>query len=288
LLTSDDGGGQFFKGRMMIEQNYLNVGCGDKYHRAWSNVDMHSDSPHVRAHDLLRGLPYEDGRFDVVYHSQVLEHIPKDKALAFMRECFRVLAPGGTLRVVVPDLENIAREYLRQLHANLAGPDAMARANYDWIMLELYDQAVRHHSGGAMAEFLARPDLINGAYIVGRAGHVPKRLIEGGVGPRRRVPLRAGAAKLARRCLDRLRRAVQSRSAQIGAFRLGGEIHLWMYDRYSLSNLLAQAGFEQLTVCSAGTSRIPAWPSYELDIKDGQVFDPASLFMEATRPGQTI
>jgi 2-hydroxychromene-2-carboxylate isomerase len=41
----------------------------------------------------------------VVYHSHVLEHLPKDAAPRFVGECYRVLAEGGILRVVVPDLD---------------------------------------------------------------------------------------------------------------------------------------------------------------------------------------
>ena len=89
----------------MQKINYLNVGCGKKFHPAWTNVDMASSSPHVEVHNLLHGFPYPDNQFDIVYHSQVLEHVPKDKAPAFVRECLRVLKPGGVLRVVVPDLE---------------------------------------------------------------------------------------------------------------------------------------------------------------------------------------
>ena len=94
----------------MSKLNYLNVGCGNKYHKQWINVDMASNYPHVKAHNLLKGLPFSDNQFDVIYHSQVLEHFPKDKAADFIRECFRALKPGGILRVVVPDLGQFAGE----------------------------------------------------------------------------------------------------------------------------------------------------------------------------------
>lgn len=140
-------------------ENYLNVGCGNKFHSSWTNVDMTSNSPHVLSHNLLRGMPFPDARFDVVYHSQVLEHIPKKKAPFFVNECFRVLKPGGIMRVVVPDLENIAGEYLKQLADNIRMPSRLSEANYDWIMLEMYDQAVRNYSKGQMAEFMQNPEL---------------------------------------------------------------------------------------------------------------------------------
>ena len=161
----------------MDKVNYLNIGCGSKYHPAWVNIDMRSHSPHVQACNLLDGIPFSSGRFDVVYHSQVLEHFPKNEATAFLLECFRVLTPGGTLRVVVPDLESIAREYLSHLRDCLENPSARTEANYDWIMLEMYDQTVRNYSGGSMADFLKAPEIVNEDYIVPRIGHVARALI---------------------------------------------------------------------------------------------------------------
>ena len=70
------------------------------------------DAESIICWDLRRGIPFPDATFDVVYHSHVLEHIDREAAPGFLRECLRVLRPGGTLRVVVPDLERLARTYL--------------------------------------------------------------------------------------------------------------------------------------------------------------------------------
>ena len=276
----------------MQKVNYLNVGCGNKFHRAWTNVDMASSSPHVDVHNLLQGFPYPDGQFDVVYHSQVLEHVPKEKAAAFQRECLRVLKPGGVLRVVVPDLENIATEYLRHLRDNLERPSEVTAANYDWILLEMYDQTVRNRPEGQMGDFLKQPQLPNEDYVVERIGHVGRSIIARG---------RQQASAPAPRLFDRLRRITPRRlvshlrirvrnrlgseALRIGMFRLGGEVHMWMYDRYSLGRLLREAGFVDARRVDAHTSAVPDWAAYELDVKDGAVFDPTSLFMEARKPG---
>jgi hypothetical protein len=39
-----------------------------------------------------------------------------------------------------------------------------------------------------------------------------------------------------------------SQEQKIGSFRLGGEIHMWMYDRFSHSRLLREVGFEDIEV----------------------------------------
>ncbi|MBI2828792.1 MAG: methyltransferase domain-containing protein [Acidobacteria bacterium] len=61
----------------------------------------------------LRGpLPFSSGTVDCVYASHVLEHLHDDEARRLLRECFRVLKPGGVLRLVVPDLRGIVERYV--------------------------------------------------------------------------------------------------------------------------------------------------------------------------------
>ena len=55
-------------------------------------------------HDLKYGIPLRDGTADFVYSSHFLEHLFREDAAHLLRESYRVLKPGGTLRVVVPDL----------------------------------------------------------------------------------------------------------------------------------------------------------------------------------------
>jgi predicted SAM-dependent methyltransferase len=271
---------------------HLNVGCGNKFHKDWVNVDMVSNSPYVRSHDLLHGFPFDAGVFDVVYHSQVLEHFPKEKAPWFMSECLRVLKPGGMVRVVVPDLEDIATEYLRHLHQNLNGFGRLAEANYDWIMLEMYDQTVRNYPGGQMAEFLRQSGLVNEKYIVDRIGHVGRSIIassQDGHTPVRSPSLgqklkRVTLGKLLGHGLKRLRTRKHTEAEKLGAFRMGGEIHMWMYDRFSLSRLLRNTGFDEIKRMNPFESDIPEWSAFELDVRNGAVFDPTSLFMEARKP----
>ena len=48
-----------------------------------------------------------------------------------------------------------------------------------------------------------------------------------------------------------------------------GEIHQWMYDRYSLTYILKLAGFTRIVVRNAFDSYANKWSSFELDGKDG-------------------
>src|SRR5450759_3475104 len=156
---------------MKEKLNYLNVGCGSKYHKDWVNVDMNPDSSDVVRCNLLKGIPFPDEMFEVLYHSQVLEHFPKEKAFDFMKECHRVLKKNGIIRVVVPDLENIIDEYKKYLNENIKNPSKEAEANYDWILLEMYDQTVRNNGGGQMGKYLQQDKMVNEQYVIDRIGY---------------------------------------------------------------------------------------------------------------------
>ena len=86
-----------------------------------------------------------------------------------MREVSRVVKPGGVIRVVVPDLEGIARLYLEKLAAVITG-DEEACADHEWMLIELLDQMVRERVGGDMRDYFLRPDLRNAAFVHARMG----------------------------------------------------------------------------------------------------------------------
>jgi predicted SAM-dependent methyltransferase len=262
----------------------LNLGCGNRFHPDWVNVDSHPADPSVMAHDMRRGLPFGDGEFAAVYHSHTLEHFRKADAPAFLVECRRVLEPGGVIRVVVPDLERIARTYIRALDAALEGDEAWQR-NYEWVMLQLYDQTVREFSGGEMGRVLAQDPVPNREFIVESLGTEAHRIIEAVARARDDpAPPPAERPSLRERAIRRLL-GPEYPLLQVGRFRDQGEVHFWMYDRYSLARLLTECGFSDPQVVSATESRIPGWAGYDLDTTPGgTVHKPDSLFMEAVRP----
>ena len=273
----------------------LNLGCGTRFHPAWTNVDVSPVSPHVRICDVQKGLPFSDETFDVVYHSHLLEHLPREAALPFIKECYRVLRRGGIIRVAVPDLERIARLYLRTLNKVLTA-DAESRYDYTWIMLELYDQTVRDKPGGAMLEYLQQNPIPNERLVYERLGEEARQIIS---------RLRENDADKTRDSLwrrrlnhiyslrDRMRAALvrcllgrhDYNALMLGRFRLSGEIHQWMYDRYSLALLLEQSGFG--TRSSEPDSRAPLTIGRSLAstaIRTEPFINLTHLWIEAIRP----
>ena len=202
------------------------------------------------------------------------------------------------MRVVIPDLERIAKVYLQALERALNG-DEEWKHNYEWILLELYDQTVRECSGGEMAVYLRQKDIPNLEFVMERAGMEAHQIVEKArqkrvqnsyQTSRRSLPLRL--FHLAFRVVPNLARFREQliqlilgneyELLKLGRFRQEGEIHLWMYDRYSLANILIKAGFQNPQVKGPEQSNIPGWKDYHLDSEpDGRVYKPDTLYMEA-------
>ena len=254
----------------------LNLGCGTRYHRDWVNLNFTSTGPEVIAHDLYRGIPFNTELFDVVYHSHLIEHFPKSFAPILLKECHRVLKPGGTLRIALPDLEQIARFYIYLIEKAMQG-DADAQKQYEWIMVELFDQMVRNQSGGEMLEYWKQNPMPAEDFVFKRVGPEIKDAI---LESRKEAPNNSKRENIS----SKQTVGCNELDPKINEFRKSGELHQWMYDRYSLSKLLTEAGFFNIRKCHAGESAIPKFRSYLLDTEaGGQVRKPDSLFIEANR-----
>jgi predicted SAM-dependent methyltransferase len=279
----------------------INLGCGSQYHKDWTNVDFVSSSEYVIPHDLLRGIPFPNSSFDVVYHSHLLEHFSKDDGVRFVEECYRVLNTNGIIRIAVPDLETIAKEYIQNLQLAING-HKKAKEDYEWIKLELFDQMVRNESGGEMKSYLYQPVLSNEDYVFKRIGSEGKSIRETFLKNQNQnhneikktqpqiskivsvlKKIKRHISKVLKKRKKNILTAEQNKALKIGQFRLGGEIHQWMYDRYSLSELLKRVGFTEVKICNAFESEIKNWETYQLDVINGEVRKPDSLFIEARK-----
>lgn len=271
----------------------LNLGCGQRFHPDWKNIDFVSHATEVQAHDLSKGIPMPDNSCDAVYHSHVLEHFSKQQGAGLIQECWRVLKPGGILRVVVPDLEGLALQYIQALQAYRQQPNPLQAANLRWAVIEMIDQLVRTESGGEMAAYWRQPHIINEATLENRMG------LEFTAWRNRYLQQQQGASnsgsKPAVSWLQRLRQqwkkywlqrwGLEEDQLQRMQFQQSGEKHLWMYDAVSLQQLLQQHGFHEINRVDAFYSRIAGWDTYQmLDVADGKTRKPDSLFMEAVKP----
>ena len=89
-----------------LYQDFLNIGYWSHLSEDVIYNDLNGTSnTFMLNHDLRKGIPALDSSLDLVYHAHMLEHLSYLDGITFIDECFRVLNPGGRMRILVPDLE---------------------------------------------------------------------------------------------------------------------------------------------------------------------------------------
>jgi SAM-dependent methyltransferase len=272
----------------VLRDRKLNFGCGTRFSDEWVNIDFHSQNSRVQRVNLLNGFPFPDSHFDAAYSSHVLEHFDRKQAKFLVSESFRVLAKGGILRIVVPDLEGSVREYLRVLSL----PDSPEKKRlYSWVIIELLDQLVRNKPTGEMGKYLnfvyQSSDETMKSYVTSRTENVPwvpnpdSRIMD---------KLRAiTSQKIVTKCLYLYLRAlsllVPTSLRDVVFIQTGiGERHRWMYDEYGLNHLFEDAGFKAVRRLIFNESSIPRFNSYCLDCNaDGKPYKNNSIYMEGIK-----
>jgi predicted SAM-dependent methyltransferase len=77
----------------------------------WVNVDLRLGADVVL--DLIFGIPASAGSVDCIYAEHLIEHFSLEDGMRLMRDCRRVLAPEGVLRLATPDLAFLVYDYSR-------------------------------------------------------------------------------------------------------------------------------------------------------------------------------
>lgn len=88
----------------------LNLGSGPTKLAGWVNVDLLGMNADLYW-NLRHGIPFPDNSADAIFLEHFLEHLPAADALDLLAECRRVLVPGGTIRVGVPDFGRYMESY---------------------------------------------------------------------------------------------------------------------------------------------------------------------------------
>jgi len=137
----------------MAEQ-YVQFGCGTTAPKSFRNFDAGPTfwlqkympflkplvlkrgfpdyPPNIEYCDVTKGFPIAPGTVKVVYCSHVLEHMTLEEFRSTLRNTFSILQPGGTFRLVLPDLEWLIRGYVES-----PDPEAASRFMRDsWLGVE--------------------------------------------------------------------------------------------------------------------------------------------------------
>lgn len=140
----------------------LQIGAGKNLREGWLNTNWYPLEPGGDGTiflDATERFPLPDASFDYIFSEHMIEHVPYAGGQAMLAECFRVLRPGGTLRIATPDmaflvdllkprLSKLQRDYIAWagehfLPAGVPATPLTVVNNFvrDWGHVFIYDKA---------------------------------------------------------------------------------------------------------------------------------------------------
>ncbi|MFC1848271.1 methyltransferase domain-containing protein [Chloroflexota bacterium] len=85
----------------------LQVGAGTNSLEGWLNTDQCPVNNRVVYMDAIQPFPFKDNTFEYVFSEHQIEHLSYEEGLFMLGECYRILKPGGKIRIATPDLETL-------------------------------------------------------------------------------------------------------------------------------------------------------------------------------------
>lgn len=117
----------------------LHFGCGARILPGWVNLDGWPVDGTSLAVDLREPIPIATGGCQLIFSEHTLEHFEMPMIRRILKEFYRMLRPGGALRIVVPDAERYVQAYANRdltwfrtvagdwLSAPHSGPETIAK-----------------------------------------------------------------------------------------------------------------------------------------------------------------
>jgi predicted SAM-dependent methyltransferase len=108
-----------------MEQNkiFLYVGCGAHRMKDFTHVEINiakqykkngdSGEPEILA-DITKHIPLEDSSVDLIFSRATLEHLTYFELINHFLECHRLIKNGGHIRMSVPDMDIMIKNYLNK------------------------------------------------------------------------------------------------------------------------------------------------------------------------------
>jgi predicted SAM-dependent methyltransferase len=127
----------------------LQLGAGGNVYEGWLNTDVFDfkRKDDVVYLDARKPFPLPDASFDMVFSEHMIEHLTYADGLHCLRECRRVLRPGGRIRVATPSLDRLISLYERE-------PTALQRRYVQWAVDSFVEDADAYLPGFVLNNFL--------------------------------------------------------------------------------------------------------------------------------------
>ena len=108
----------------------LHLGCGKRFIPGFVHIDA-VDYPHIDHVSTIDHLSFiADESIELIYSCHVLEHFKRREVMNVLKEWWRVLKPGGTLRISVPDFEKLCEVYKKTKDIGLVMGPLFGRQDY--------------------------------------------------------------------------------------------------------------------------------------------------------------
>jgi len=91
----------------------LQIGSGINVYSGWLNTDYEPVIPGTLRMDATKPFPFSDKSFDYIFCQHMIEHISYPDGQFMLKECLRVLKPGGKVRISTPNLAMVCGLYRR-------------------------------------------------------------------------------------------------------------------------------------------------------------------------------
>jgi predicted SAM-dependent methyltransferase len=86
----------------------LQLGAADNIIDGWLNTSLRPRSPRIVFLDVPQPFPFGPAVFDYVLSEHLIEHLTYTDGRFMLAECFRILKPGGKIRISTPDIKMLA------------------------------------------------------------------------------------------------------------------------------------------------------------------------------------
>ena len=253
----------------MKKKILLNIACGEVFSKdsSWINLDIVSNNKHVKKYNLLNKLPFSSNSVDAIYCSHFIEHIPIHRVNSFLKECYRILKKKGVLRLVLPDFEELTKEYLKQIKLK----------NYKFskiVHLSIIDQCVRKYPGGELDQYYKKLMIEKNR----RKEEIKFINYLNGVNFKKKLKKKKPLSQKINQIFFLFKeffflywlRIVtlllpKSFVDQNVSFARTGEIHQWVWDYYMLKERLLSAGFKNIFKTSFNKTKYKEFKLFKFD-----------------------
>lgn len=91
--------------------NKIHLGCGHNILDGWLNTDLFPSYENVYHVDALKTLNFNENQFDFCFNEHMIEHIEINEADILINEIYKILKPGGVLRLSTPNFDFLVKIY---------------------------------------------------------------------------------------------------------------------------------------------------------------------------------